>query len=285
MPALASVRRALLLVALLPLCAPPLSLAKEKATFQPNRIRITYVAPSNPAFQTIYSKVKQEHLLEKFQDFLAPIRLPVPLLLKTDGCEGESNAWYEESDHSVTVCYEYLDEVMRNAPQTTTPAGVTPEDALRGPWVEVFMHEIAHALFNLLKVPVLGREEDAADQVAAYVLLNLTDNLARSAVSGVAYMYGHEAQAQDPQAKHFADVHGLPAQRFYNLLCMAYGSNTKRFGDVVERKYLPEARAETCEDEYRQVEYAVKRLIGPYIDQDLRKKSRTRKYMKAGAGG
>jgi hypothetical protein len=277
---LQAARAALLVMCLLLLCPGLARAAKGPTNSKPNRIRIAYVAPTNPAFQPIQEQVKQEQLLEKLQDFLSPIRLPVPLLLKIDSCDGESNAWYEESDHSVTVCYEYLDEVMRNVPTTTTPGGVTPRDAWVGPAVEVFLHEIGHALFNILKVPVLGREEDAADQVAAYVLLRLTDNLARSTVSGVAYMYGHEAQAQNPQHKQFADVHGLPAQRFYNLLCMAYGSDPKLFGYVVEKRYLPESRAETCEDEYRQVDYAVKQLIGPHIDRTLQKKMRARKLMK-----
>ena len=30
-----------------------------------------------------------------------------------------------------------------------------------------------HAIFDYHKIPLLGREEDAADQLAAYVLLNL----------------------------------------------------------------------------------------------------------------
>jgi hypothetical protein len=39
--------------------------------------------------------------------------------------------------------------------------------------IDVFLHEGAHALFAYLDIPLLGREEDAADQVAAYLLLSL----------------------------------------------------------------------------------------------------------------
>jgi len=28
---------------------------------------------------------------------------------------------------------------------------------------DLFLHELGHAVFDLLKIPVLGREEDAAD--------------------------------------------------------------------------------------------------------------------------
>ena len=80
-------------------------------------------------------------------------------------------------------------------------------------------------------------------------------------------------RSQNPGLKEFADVHGLSAQRFYNLLCMAYGANPDRFGDVVQEGYLPEARAQVCEEEYQQVDYAMRRLITPYLDPAIRKQA------------
>ena len=270
-------------IALIAVCAALLStqaFAKKAPVLKPNRIDISYVQPPNPAHQQIYDLLKERRVLERFQAYLSALRLPTTLILKSDGCDGESNAWYEESDHTVTVCYEYLDDVLKNAPETTTPAGVTRQDAIVGPAVEVFLHEVGHAIFNLLKVPILGREEDAADQVADYLILHLDDDIARQVVTGVGYMYAHEMQSQTPGLQQFANVHGLSAQRFYNLLCMAYGKDPKLFGDVVERGYLPESRAETCEDEYKQVDYAFRKLIYPYLDQAVVKKVQPKKLMR-----
>ena len=39
--------------------------------------------------------------------------------------------------------------------------------------------------------------------------------------------------------KAFSDVHGAPAQRYYNLLCLAYGAEPTVFADVVAKGYLP----------------------------------------------
>lgn len=264
-----------------------LAMAKESVTatppMKPGRIRIEYVSPQNPAHREIHDRMKERQVLEKFREFLSPVRLPGPLLLKFDGCDGVSNAWYEPDDHAVTVCYEYIDDVLSNAPKETTAAGVTRDDAIVGPGVEVFLHEIAHALFDMLRLPILGREEDAADQIAAYALLQLGKEEARRTVVGVAYMYGHEAQGQTPGMKQFADAHGLPAQRFYNLLCMAYGADPQLFADLVEKKYLPESRAEDCADEYTQVAYAVHKLIAPHMDPKLSKKVKARKWLKPSA--
>ena len=79
-----------------------------------------YVAPKNPAHQPIYDRLKQVRFLEQAQEFLSPFRLPRTLLMKTEGCDGESNAWYEND--AITLCYEYIEEMWRNAP-TRNDAG------------------------------------------------------------------------------------------------------------------------------------------------------------------
>jgi hypothetical protein len=66
----------------------------------------------------------------------------------------------------------------------------------------------------------------------------------------------------------YADEHGTPAQRLYNLLCIAYGSDKELFADVVKVGYLPSDRADMCEDEYKQVDFAYRQLIAPLIDPD-----------------
>ena len=70
----------------------------------------------------------------------------------------------------------------------------------------------------------------------------------------------------------FADEHGTPAQRFFNLLCIAYGADPKLFSDVVEKGFLPEDRAVGCKREYVQLSHAFETLIGPHIDRSLARK-------------
>jgi hypothetical protein len=68
----------------------------------------------------------------------------------------------------------------------------------------------------------------------------------------------------------FADEHELPAQRFFNLICFAYGFDQTTFADLA--KILPKERAEGCDVEYAQSAFAFKKLIDPYIDERLAKK-------------
>jgi hypothetical protein len=248
---------------------------------QTGRIKVAYVPPKNPTHQPIYEGLKDRRALEKLRQLLSPFRLPRTLTVKVEGCDGEINAWY--TDDAITVCYEYIDEFWRNVPQETTPAGVTPLDALLGPLFDVFLHEFGHALFDLLDVPLFGREEDAADQISAYIMLHLGKDEARRLILGTAYGYKIEmgASTEPAAVTAFADEHGTPAQRFYNVLCIAYGADAKLFADLVEKGYLPNNRADLCEEEYEQVAKAFRRLIGPHVDRRLAKRLHHTSWLRA----
>ena len=64
----------------------------------------------------------------------------------------------------------------------------------------------------------------------------------------------------------YADEHGAPLQRFYNLLCIAYGGQPDTFQDLIEAGTLPEGRAARCHDEYKQVERAFIDTVLPHVD-------------------
>jgi hypothetical protein len=70
----------------------------------------------------------------------------------------------------------------------------------------------------------------------------------------------------------FSDVHAAPAQRFYNLLCLAYGADPILFADFVKgdsKDYLPKGRAHNCKREYDQVAFAFLTLIRPHLDRQM----------------
>jgi putative metallopeptidase DUF4344 len=249
------------------------------AEAQANRMTVEYVPPTNPAHQALYKKLMERRVLEKLQEVFSPFRLPVELKLRTVGCDGVSNAWYQKAapgssgPPSVNVCYEYLAEILQALPPETTPTGITPMDAMVGQFFYVFAHEMGHAMFDILGVPVFGREEDAADSFATYLMLRFGEEEARALITGAAYSY--RKYVQGPQVTvplaAFSDAHSAPAQRFYNLLCTAYGSDSTRYGDFVEKDYLPKSRAGSCKREYNTTAFAFRELISPHVDKELAK--------------
>ncbi|HKA70961.1 MAG TPA: DUF4344 domain-containing metallopeptidase [Xanthobacteraceae bacterium] len=242
-----------------------------------NRIHIEYVPPENPDHQYLVEALKAKGALEMMQRLFSPFRLPADLTIKTRGCSGMVNAWYavEESGPTVTVCYEYVDDIMKHAPMETTPDGVTREDAICGQFQFVIAHEMGHALFDLYGIPVFGREEDAADQFATYFMLHMGTHAPRTYITGAAYAYNEYLKnyQDDPKVvvplKAFASNHGAPQERFFNLVCIAYGAQPVLFADVVEKGLLPKTRAGSCAYEFKTIRYAVHREIGPHLDWTL----------------
>jgi hypothetical protein len=235
---------------------------------RPGNILIEYVPPKEAKFDELYKLLKERRILEDVRMVLSAFKLPHDVTLRLKGCDGRRNAWYDDEDDSITVCYEYLQDVVDHAPKDVSPEGVTRRDAIVGPTAEVFLHEAAHMLFHQYHMPLLGPEEDSADAVAAYTMMQFGPKFARSAISGVAFMYARKAkeQAKSFQVEDLAEQHPLTLARFYTLLCFAYGGQPKNFQFVVDRGYLPKWRAKNCDGDYERIDYAVKTLFRPHID-------------------
>jgi hypothetical protein len=243
------------------------------------RIRVEYAPPDNPEHQALYDLVRQRRALERLAEIFQPFQLPMEVTLKTLGCNGVANAFYLRPE--VKLCYEYLDEIEKTMPAETTDTGITPTDAVLGQLFYVVAHEMGHAVFDLLDVPLFGRPEDAADQFAAYMMLQFGKDDARRLIGGAAYSYSSVVRKPEHSVplEAFSSAHGAPAQRFFNLLCMAYGADPKLFGDVVEKGYLPQKRAPFCGGEYREVAFAFQQLIAPSLDHQLMKQMFDRTWL------
>jgi hypothetical protein len=261
--------------------APPKTAAPAPKPSAPRAglVRTKYEEPKNPAHRALYERFRDRKFLEPFADVLGSIRLPYPITLKFAGCDGTENAWFDTGTHDVTFCYEFVEAFVKAA-DGAAKYGISRDDAIDGPTAFVLLHESGHALFSVLKVPVLGREEDAADQVAAFTLLRAGPGIAKRVLAGAAWMYKHDASARKLDDDDFADVHGLDAQRLYNVLCMAYGSDPAAYAPLVEKGYLPKDRAEGCDGEYEQVRFAVQTLVSKSLDPKAVQKTRERHFHK-----
>ena len=83
----------------------------------------------------------------------------------------------------------------------------------------MLLHEAGHAVSNLLRLPVLGREEDTADQIAAFIMLQFGPDIARTLVRGEAYGWNQRQRTQS----RFWGIHSTALQRQHAVLCLAYG--------------------------------------------------------------
>jgi hypothetical protein len=241
---------------------------------QSNRISIMYVPPETSALQDIYDLLRERRALERMQEILSPFRSPEELTIKTAECK-EVNSWYkrEHFKPTVTICYEFLKRIMESLPNETNPDGVSPADAAVGQFFWVTLHEVGHATFDILDVPIFGHPEDAADNFATYVLLQFGEGQAHRLISGAAwawraYLGDYKKNPVVPlRLSAFGSDHGLPQERFYNLVCLAFGADRIGFADFAN--YLPPTREPSCAFEYRTLVRAFAKEITPHIDEEI----------------
>jgi len=248
----------------LPVLAGPASAQEAR----PNRIKIEYVPPTEPRQQNLYNFLKERRALEKLQEIFSPFRLANDVTIRTKTC-GMSNAWYQRP--TVTLCYEYLEDIQKSMPKEPTPAGLTPADVVIGQFFYVAGHEMGHALFDQINVPLFGAPEDSADRFSAYMMLLLGKQEAWRLIGGAAYSY--KDYIANPKivvpTTAFAGAHGAPMQRFYTLLCLAYGADQTGYVELVDKGYLPRDRANGCRIEYGELNFAFQQLIRPHVDPQI----------------
>lgn len=210
---------------------------------------VEHLEVSTPRYQEIDRQVQDEKLLIKAAEKLnRSLILPHDIVLRTKDCK-ETNAFYDSRDQSVTMCYELMEHfysTFRSAGNGDKAAYGKMFDAVKF----VFLHEIGHALIDAYKLPVAGHEEDAADRCAAYINLTELGNDGVRSVMAAAEAFQIESK-QRTGKPNMADEHLLQEQRFYNSLCMIYGSNPEKYANIVSEGYLPKERAVRCPGEYQ----------------------------------
>jgi len=179
---------------------------------------------------------------------------------------GHPQAYYRPINREfsrIVFCYELLIDIIDEFKLD----GYTPEQlnaGIAGVVRFVLLHEIGHALIDIFDLPILGMEEDAADQFAALVLSDNGGDLLWSAK-----YFRENNDFGDLGLKnlipltleHFADEHSLSMQRFYNILCIAYGSDPQ--GNSFLQRHIGR-RSERCTYEFERAMSSWKKLLTPY---------------------
>ena len=232
-----------------------------------DRVRVVYEQPTDEKHRVIRQLMQERRILETVAALLNSFRLPRELTLEVRGCQGRENAWYG-FDRAI-FCYEYVDLIQRHAPKVATPGGVQRGDAIVGAVIDTLFHEAAHGIFDLLQIPVMGREEDAADFFSIYLMLQFPPDDARRLIEGIAFNMGSEARkdfSERPLPQKFAGPHGPNVQRHYNVLCLAYAANQALFNNEVPAG-LPPWRARSCWEEWAMLKRSFTQLILPHVDE------------------
>lgn len=238
------------------------SAADNEPPVQNPNIVISYIAPAKPELKGIHDRLREHSALEQLSGLLAPLNLPQRLFLTAKQCDADHAPY--QAGGPVIICYEEVARIEAIAKQPSA-LGVTREHMIVAAFVQMVLHKSANAVLDVYNVPIWGRSEDAADRVAALIMLNFGPEIAQFTILGAAAFF--EASEKTWTGSDFASAASPEAQRYYNYLCMAYGQDQMTFRTVVEEGFLPEFRAVRCASEYQDAALAFLKVVMPNVDE------------------
>ncbi|MBR8836329.1 MAG: hypothetical protein DSM106950_20480 [Stigonema ocellatum SAG 48.90 = DSM 106950] len=227
------------------------------------KFKAVYI-PAKTASSKVWQDLFQKsELYEKIANgFNKIFIIPRDITIVSAEC-GSPNAFYSENKHAIIMCYELVEKLGKfNAHYATSKEEWYKTTTLSLAFI--LMHEMGHTLIHELNLPVLGREEDAADQLSAILFSHGSSNM-EIGVAAIANFL--KENAQGAEKLHFWDEHPLNAQRYYNIICWFYGSNPSKYATLPTFSGLPGKRAKGCPSEYKQAYYSWTRLLQPYVIQ------------------
>lgn len=237
------------------------------------RVRVIYEESTQPRAKRVRAKL--EGSLEfngLLKELDAHLRLPKDLPIRFGDCDAEDqgNAYYDEDLREVRMCWSLVREMARNFARDAREEDLGREvadAALVGATMFTMLHELGHALVHVLDLPITGKEEDVADQLASWLLISDADHAGADMAIDGALSFLHDAEVEAGEELATWDEHSLSEQRFYNIVCWVYGSNPEAFADLLESADgpLPDDRAEICPDEWQKLARAWPRLLKGHL--------------------
>ena len=242
--------------------------APAAADWGNSQVEVAYDEPQDPQFRPIRDRLMRRQVLEQLRLFLSPLKLPRKLLVQIDQCNAERRPY--QAGGPVTICYEYVAKVDRTAPRNQPADGLPREMMIAGAFVQAVLHEVAIATFDILEIPVWGRETDAADKLAGFIMVQFGKDVALKVMVGAAWFF--DASERQWNESDMASEQSPEAQRFFNYLCIAFGADPASFKFLIDQNLLPINRARRCTNEFYALRFAFAKEILPHVDQQLMKR-------------
>ena len=167
----------------------------------------------------------------------------IPKHITVDAVNGlDGGPHYDPSNNTITFQYGFAALIFETLRQNNPDWSNHKLGFATGAVIAFILeHEFTHALIHVYNLPVLGKEEDAADTLATLLLLKSPqgDKLALGAAEFWADFSGRQ---NPPAIADYADAHSLDLQRAYSIICDIAGSNQERYNEINQAGHPPQRR-------------------------------------------
>src|SRR3954447_15840522 len=131
----------------------------------------------------------------------------------------------------------------------------------------VMTHELGHGVINEMNMPVLGREEDAADSFAIVTALKIGSQFSERVLIEMTkgWFLASKSDKRQGVPLAFYDEHGLNLQRAYNVVCFMVGSNPEKYRALATETKLPQERQASCVYDWKNTAWSWDEMLKPHL--------------------
>jgi hypothetical protein len=128
-------------------------------------------------------------------------------------------------------------------------------------------HELGHVLIAEMHLPLLGREEDAADTYAALRLLAIGTSFSQQELTQAAqgWFLNDRRDQEIGEKPLYYDEHNLSQQRAYQILCLMVGSDPDKFKGLADQMKMPAERQRTCKRDFARTSEGWQTVLKPWL--------------------
>ena len=249
-------------------------LVKAQAT-QPitakGRFYLEIKEDANPDFNDIANYLRKDGRLAEIVAALnQTIKIPYDIKIATQ-TTGQGS-YYVSKDKTIYLDYQ----MMSIVPKLFDKFHANESAENRHHYINnvnrfLLYHELGHALIDAYHLPVLGQEEDGADALSAVISMTYLPKGFQVLVDSADFFLAFDKLA-GTQASLYWDEHSLNKQRYYRLLCFAYGNDPKNVEQKIKYYYgsglneFIKDRSDYCHDEFNTTYSAWMGLLKPYLN-------------------
>lgn len=247
-----------------------LTFAISSVSIAADNVIVRYQQTADVKLQPIAKRLQSDPSIEDAIHLMNDeFRFPQPLTIVFGSDDGPL---YDPAVNNILIPYTFLDDVEQrfNAVHYARDAKgkvdlVALNQALMDVVIHTLFHELAHALIATYDLPIVGKEEDAADNLAAVLSIEYFDNGAEIAISAAELFYLEGDEIAEFEDADFWDEHSLDLQRYYATLCHVYGSDDVTYAYLLAETGFSDERGDMCIDDYERTANNWITLLGAYM--------------------
>jgi hypothetical protein len=186
---------------------------------------------------------------------------------------GAASATAQQTGPAQTTLGQRIEAAAKAALNSPRLRGLTEQQRIdrvefvAGNTLVLLSHELGHVLIAEMHLPLLGREEDAADTYAALRMLTFGTSFSQHELAQAAqgWFLNDRRDQEIGEKPLYYDEHNLSQQRAYQILCLMVGSDPDKFKGLADQMKMPETRQRTCKRDFAKTSEGWQTVLKPWL--------------------